>query len=88
VLAHLVFDPSGLTLRLHSTNPQLWNDDGEDTLTYVRQRFAREIALLDGETTRIADAAEAQGMSDDAVRRMVMARLNREFVGRRRRRRP
>jgi hypothetical protein len=52
----------------------------------MRQRFAREIALLGGETTRIANAAEAQGMSDDAVCRMIQARLNREFIGRRRRR--
>jgi hypothetical protein len=88
LLAHLVFDPSGLTLRLHSTNPRVWSDAGEDALTAVRQRFAREIALLDGETTRLAEAAEAQGMRDEAVRRLVMARLNREFVGRRRRRRP
>jgi hypothetical protein len=88
LLAHLVFEPSGLTLRLHSTDPRVWNDAGEDTLACVRQRFAREIALLDGETTRLAEAAEAQGMRDEAVRRRVMARLNREFVGGHRRRRP
>jgi hypothetical protein len=88
VLAHLVFDSSGLTLRLQSTDPRLWNDEGEDVLTYARQRFAREIAFLDGETNRLADAAEAQGMRGDAVRRMVQARFNREFIGRRRRRRP
>jgi hypothetical protein len=88
VLAHLVFDGSGLTLRLHSTDPRLWNDAGEAALTSVRRRFAQEIALLDGETTRIAAAAEAQGMRADAVRRLVLARLHREFVGRRRRRRP
>jgi hypothetical protein len=88
VLAHLVLDRSGLTLRLQSTNPQLWNDEGEAALTYMRQRFAREIALLDAETARLADAADAQGMRDDAVRRMIQGRLNREFIGRRRRRRP
>jgi hypothetical protein len=87
-LAHLSLDRSGLTLRLQSTNPQLWNDDGEGVLTYLRQPFAREIALLAGETTRLADAADAQGMRDDAVRRMVLARLDREFIERRRRRRP
>jgi hypothetical protein len=87
-LAHLSLDRSGLTLRRHSTNPQLWNDDGEAVLTYLRQRFAREIALLDAETARLADTAEAQGMRDGAVRRMIQGRLNREFIGRRRRRRP
>jgi hypothetical protein len=88
LLAHVVFEPSGLTLHLHNTTPRVWNDAGEVPLAYVRQRFAREIALLDGETTRIAEAAEARGMRDEAVRRLVLARLNREFVGRRRRRRP
>ena len=46
----------------------------------MRQHFAQELALLDGAITRMADAAEAQGMDDDVVRRMVQARLNREFI--------
>lgn len=88
MLAHLVFDPSGLTLRMQSPDPRLWGDDGESQLAYMRQRFADELELLDAETKRLVDAADARGMSDDAVRRLIETRLNREFVGKRRRCRP
>jgi hypothetical protein len=86
VLFHLLFNPTGLTLREQSTDPRLWGDEGEAYLAYMRERFADELELLRGETYRLIAAAEARGMSDDAVRRMVQARLNREFIGTRRRR--
>jgi len=73
---------------MQSPDPRLWGDDGESQLAYMRQRFADELELLDAETKRLVDAADARGMSDDAVRRLIETRLNREFVGKRRRCRP
>ena len=88
VLCHLLLNPSGLTLRMQCTDPSLWGDEGEAQIAYMRQRFAAELELLTAETGRLIDASEARGMSDNAVRRMIETRLNREFIGKRRRRRP
>jgi hypothetical protein len=88
MLCHLLWNPSGLTLRMQSTDPSLWGDEGEALLAYMRQHFAYHLDLLSMETTRLVAAAEARGMSENAVRRMVETRLSREFVGKRHRRRP
>jgi hypothetical protein len=88
VLTHLLFDPSGRTLRLQSPDPRLWDDEGDARLASMRQRFADELELLNAETKRLVEAAYARGMRDDAMRRLIETRLNREFIGKCRRRRP
>jgi hypothetical protein len=80
VLAMLAIDPSGQALRRMPCAPRIWDEEWEGWLGQTRQWFAREIELLDAEMRRRADAAEARGMADDAVRRMIEAEVNREFV--------
>jgi hypothetical protein len=80
VLSMLAIDPSGQALRRMPCAPRFPDEEWESWLGQTRQWFAQEIALLDAEMRRRADAAEARGMGDDAVRHLIEAELNHEFV--------
>jgi hypothetical protein len=85
-LAMLAIDPSGDALHRLTTDLPFLDKEGEYWLDYTRRSLAREIELLDAHMCRQADAAEARGMSDDAIRRMIEAGINREFLRVRKRR--
>jgi hypothetical protein len=83
VLVKLVFDRSGLSLRLLSTEPSHWSPEMEGGLDRICHRYAEELELLDREIRRLVRATSS--LSDRASYRLLTRRLNREFLGRSRR---
>jgi hypothetical protein len=78
-LVQLVFDASGLSLRLASTHPSRWSADAESALDRLHQLFEEERALLDQAIRHLVQATP--NLSDRAFQRWLTRRLNRELLG-------
>jgi hypothetical protein len=80
-MVQLLFDRSGLSLRLSRTDPYWWSTEVEGALERMHHRFARELDLLHAETARRFERDEDRGVPELVSCQRVTRRLLRQFVG-------